>query len=175
TNPTSNYTGVTTIAGGVLGVDKLADGGSTSSIGASSAAASSLVIGSGSTLRYTGAGDTTDRLFTLSTGISFIEASGTGAIVFSNTGSASYVGNGNRTLALGGTNADANIMGGTIVDGPGGVTTLAKNGPGTWVLTGDNTFTGNTVINDGNLDRKSTRLNSSHVKISYAVFCLTKK
>src|SRR5690606_41934616 len=25
------------------------------------------------------------------------------------------------------------------------------------------------------LDRKSTRLNSSHVKISYAVFCLTKK
>src|SRR5690606_41824990 len=28
--------------------------------------------------------------------------------------------------------------------------------------------------NDG-LDRKSTRLNSSHVKISYAVFCLKKK
>src|SRR5690606_40817847 len=27
----------------------------------------------------------------------------------------------------------------------------------------------------GNLDRKSTRLNSSHVKISYAVFCLKKK
>src|SRR5436309_12113301 len=28
---------------------------------------------------------------------------------------------------------------------------------------------------DGKLDRKSTRLNSSHVKISYAVFCLKKK
>src|SRR5690606_41764150 len=27
----------------------------------------------------------------------------------------------------------------------------------------------------GTLDRKSTRLNSSHVKISYAVFCLKKK
>src|SRR5690606_41561992 len=27
---------------------------------------------------------------------------------------------------------------------------------------------------DGALDRKSTRLNSSHVKISYAVFCLKK-
>src|SRR5690606_41433525 len=27
----------------------------------------------------------------------------------------------------------------------------------------------------GSLDRKSTRLNSSHVKISYAVFCLKKK
>src|SRR5690606_40740197 len=28
---------------------------------------------------------------------------------------------------------------------------------------------------DHNADRKSTRLNSSHVKISYAVFCLKKK
>src|SRR5690606_39707964 len=28
---------------------------------------------------------------------------------------------------------------------------------------------------DDHLDRKSTRLNSSHVKISYAVFCLKKK
>src|SRR5690606_41460917 len=27
----------------------------------------------------------------------------------------------------------------------------------------------------GSIDRKSTRLNSSHVKISYAVFCLKKK
>src|SRR5690606_41029608 len=28
---------------------------------------------------------------------------------------------------------------------------------------------------EGPIDRKSTRLNSSHVKISYAVFCLKKK
>src|SRR6267378_7619999 len=28
---------------------------------------------------------------------------------------------------------------------------------------------------DGEADRKSTRLNSSHVEISYAVFCLKKK
>src|SRR5690606_41414397 len=33
-----------------------------------------------------------------------------------------------------------------------------------------------TAISFGkNIDRKSTRLNSSHVKISYAVFCLKKK
>src|SRR5690606_40736193 len=34
------------------------------------------------------------------------------------------------------------------------------------------------VVGDGvdaDIDRKSTRLNSSHVKISYAVFCLKKK
>src|SRR5690606_41215335 len=31
------------------------------------------------------------------------------------------------------------------------------------------------MFNKLNTDRKSTRLNSSHVKISYAVFCLKKK
>jgi fibronectin-binding autotransporter adhesin len=148
-NPASTYTGVTTIAGGVLGVDKLANANQASSIGASAGDAGNLVIGSGSTLRYTGAGDTTDRLFTLSSGVSFIESSGTGAIVFSNTGSAQYSGSGSRTLALGGTNTGLNVMGGTIIDGTGGTTTLAKNDAGTWALTGNNTYTGNTVINGG--------------------------
>src|SRR5699024_11718984 len=31
------------------------------------------------------------------------------------------------------------------------------------------------LLDDINTDRKSTRLNSSHVSISYAVFCLKKK
>src|SRR5690606_41456470 len=34
---------------------------------------------------------------------------------------------------------------------------------------------GRLVHHRGRADRKSTRLNSSHVKISYAVFCLKKK
>src|SRR3989442_10040219 len=34
---------------------------------------------------------------------------------------------------------------------------------------------GLTQIGEFSLDRKSTRLNSSHVRISYAVFCLKKK
>ncbi|ESZ15743.1 phosphomannomutase [Mesorhizobium sp. L2C085B000] len=151
-NSASTYTGATNISGGgVLGVDKLANGGQASSIGQSSSLASNLVIGTGSTLRYTGAGDTTDRLFTLSTGTSFIESSGTGAVVFSNTAAVTQTGNGDRTIALGGTNTGLNTMGGAIANGPGGVTTLAKNDSGTWALTGNNTFTGNTVINDGNL------------------------
>src|SRR3712207_8394137 len=35
----------------------------------------------------------------------------------------------------------------------------------------------NEILRDaaGNIDRKSTRLNSSHANISYAVFCLKKK
>src|SRR5436305_9083045 len=47
-------------------------------------------------------------------------------------------------------------------------------------LTPDNsikgdTATGNVRFRRGSTDRKSTRLNSSHVRISYAVFCLKKK
>src|SRR5207302_5272571 len=34
---------------------------------------------------------------------------------------------------------------------------------------------GYTLLGSPTVDRKSTRLNSSHVKISYAVFCLKKK
>src|SRR5690606_6505574 len=37
------------------------------------------------------------------------------------------------------------------------------------------TVWGNYEVSDAVIDRKSTRLNSSHVKISYAVFCLKKK
>src|SRR5690349_17880410 len=41
---------------------------------------------------------------------------------------------------------------------------LGKRGDGVWML-----------LVKPDLDRKSTRLNSSHVEISYAVFCLKKK
>ncbi|MBT2748707.1 MULTISPECIES: autotransporter-associated beta strand repeat-containing protein [unclassified Lysobacter] len=152
TNANSAYTGVTRINGGVLSVDQLANGGLASSIGASSNAAGNLVIGNGSTLRYTGAGDATDRRFTLDTGVTFIESSGTGALQFTNTGAVALTGtNATRTIALGGTNTGANTMGGAIGDNGTGRTTLAKNDSGTWILTGNNTYTGNTVINNGNL------------------------
>src|SRR3712207_8414373 len=37
------------------------------------------------------------------------------------------------------------------------------------------TRAGTTTLTSSRLDRKSTRLNSSHANISYAVFCLKKK
>lgn len=152
TNPGSTYTGVTSITGGVLGVDKLADGGLTSSLGQSSNLASNLVIGGGATLRYTGAGDTTDRRFTLGVGTTAIESSGSGAVVFSNTAGVSYSGNGQRVVSLGGANADDNIMGAAVGDQTAAnVSSLAKNGAGKWILTGNNTYTGVTNINTGTL------------------------
>ncbi|MCG7508976.1 autotransporter-associated beta strand repeat-containing protein [Mesorhizobium retamae] len=152
TNPASTYSGVTQILGGVLGVDKLSNSGAASSIGASSNAASNLTIGSGSTLRYTGSGDSTDRRFTLAVGTTFIESSGTGAVNFTDTGAVSYSGVGARVMALGGSNAGDNIMGATIGDqNVANITSLAKNDPGKWILTGYNTYTGITNVNAGTL------------------------
>lgn len=151
TNTGSTYSGVTSILGGVLGVDKLADGGQASSIGRSGLDAANLVIGSGATLRYTGAGDSTNRLFTLQTGVSFIESSGSGAIAFTNNGTMGFQGSGTRIFALGGTNSGANIMGVSITDGTGGSTTVAKNDSGNWYLTGTNAYTGPTNVNAGTL------------------------
>src|SRR5690606_40344588 len=42
----------------------------------------------------------------------------------------------------------------------------------TWTLTSTSRYW---ALKLETIDRKSTRLNSSHVKISYAVFCLKKK
>src|SRR5690625_2419264 len=45
--------------------------------------------------------------------------------------------------------------------------------PGSYLVATENSYIGDLVKRAG--DRKSTRLNSSHVAISYAVFCLKKK
>src|SRR5690625_6505885 len=42
------------------------------------------------------------------------------------------------------------------------------------IINGLNNYIGMKQIHENELDRKSTRLNSSHVAISYAVFCLKK-
>src|SRR5690606_42039343 len=43
------------------------------------------------------------------------------------------------------------------------------------MTSGVDVLAGDVTPDDKGQDRKSTRLNSSHVKISYAVFCLKKK
>src|SRR2546427_3644818 len=53
-----------------------------------------------------------------------------------------------------------------------GLVTSAKGHGGGWVLSCE---LDRTTLRDVHEDRKSTRLNSSHSQISYAVFCLKKK
>jgi len=145
----SSYTGITNIYVGTLSVSILANGGASSSIGQSSNAADRLVIaGAGTTLRYTGAAASTDRLFTLSNS-GTIDASGTGALNFTNTGSIT-LGTGAKTLTLTGNNTGLNTLALAIGDNTG-ATSLTKNGTGTWVLSGNNSYSGATTISAGTL------------------------
>lgn len=59
----NDYTGVTTLTGGTLSADTLANGGVASSIGAAGSSAANLVF-AGGTLNYTGPSTTIDRGFT---------------------------------------------------------------------------------------------------------------
>lgn len=147
----STYTGVTAINGNIatiLSVANLANGGVASNIGAATSDAANLVL-NGGTLRYTGAGSSTDRLFSLGTNGISLDASGTGDLKFTNTGSMEFNGqSGARTLSLIGTSLGFNTLASVIGDN-GGATSVSKLGTGKWVLTGNNTYSGTTTISGG--------------------------
>ncbi|MCE9555111.1 MAG: autotransporter-associated beta strand repeat-containing protein [Planctomycetes bacterium] len=146
----SAYTGATTVNGGILSIGTLANGGANSSIGASSNAAANLIL-NGGTLRYTGGAISTDRLFSVGTSNGTLQSNGSGPVNFTNTGAMGFNGQaGARLLSLMGTDTGANTIAASIGDNGGG-TALTKIGNGQWILTGNNTYTGNTAINQGTL------------------------
>ncbi len=174
-NPANTFTGPVEVgfrdlAGGVLAVTKLADGGSNSSLGAGSSAAGNVILNN-STLRYIGNGDSTNRLVTLGQGFnlgatptSTIEASGYGALNMTSTGNIGFTEGSFRTLQLSATvlNNGANFTNGQlpvntfspVLGDPTGATShgfgqFIKNGPGIWVLTSNQTYSGATTLTDG--------------------------
>ena len=136
----NTYTGVTTISGGTVIVSTLANGGSPSDIGAASSAGANLVF-NGGTLRYTGGGASSDRLFTVGLSGGTIDSAGSGALTLINPGPINLAG----LLALTGSTADTNTLASALTLGGG----LVKNGMGTWVLAGTNAYGGGTTISAG--------------------------
>jgi fibronectin-binding autotransporter adhesin len=128
----------------------LANGGVASNVGQSSSAASNLVINN-ATLKYTGGATSTDRLFTLGDNGASIDGSGTGALVFANTGALAFSGSAGRLLTLTGTNTDDNTMAPVLANNAG-ISSLTKAGTGEWVIKGVNTYTGPTTILAGTLN-----------------------
>jgi len=143
----NTYSGATTISGGTLSVGALANGGSPSDIGAAGNGAANLVL-NGGTLQYTGAGASSDHLFTLGTAGGTIDDAGSGALIFNNTGVIALNGTGARTLTLAGSDTSGDTFA-PVLGENGGATALTKNGAGTWILTGNNTYSGLTTINNG--------------------------
>ncbi|MSU56718.1 MAG: hypothetical protein EXS35_00800 [Pedosphaera sp.] len=142
------YGGVTTVSGGILSVNTLANGGSTSAIGNSANSAANLVI-DGGTVQYTGGAVSSDRLFTVGTGGATIDASGSGALNLTSSGALAFSGTGTRSLTFAGSNTGDNTLAAIIGDQGANATALVKNGAGTWLLSGNNTFTGGLTINAG--------------------------
>ena len=153
----NSYTGITTINSGVLSVSLLtlegtgATGSNTSGIGQSNSSAANLVL-NGGTLRYTGPSASTDRLFTLGTAGGTLDASGTAAINFSNTGALAFATpNTATTLNLTGVSTALNSLRLAIGNNGTAATSVQKSGAGTWVLSGPSSFTGAVTILSGTL------------------------
>jgi fibronectin-binding autotransporter adhesin len=161
-NANNSYTGRTSMSGNgaetTVRVSKLANGGQNSGIGASTSAAANLEIGGNvgiSYLEYVGVGDSTDRLFTIKGNGGFragILNNGSGPLSFTNTGSIPFVtANTINTFILGGTNTGNNTFAPVVTDNGIARVSFTKSGAGTWVLTGNNTFSGTTTIGAGSL------------------------
>jgi len=155
TSTANTYSGATAINGGTVLVSSLADGGVASSIGQGSAAANQLTL-SGATLAYTGAGDSTNKLFTIGAGTAgaTIDSSGTGPVVFTGTGSLVVTNNAAaRTLTLTGTNTGGtNALSAVIPStGTNGAISVLKSGTNTWQLNALNNYTGGTTVAGGKL------------------------
>jgi autotransporter-associated beta strand protein len=143
----NTYSGATTVSGGTLSVSTLSNGGTASDIGAASSSAANLVLNGGS-LQYTGAGASIDHSFTLGAAGGTLDSSGTGALSLTNTIGVALSGSGPHTLILAGNNTNQNTLALNITNA-GGATAVTKDGTGTWVLVGTNSFSGLTTINNG--------------------------
>jgi fibronectin-binding autotransporter adhesin len=151
----NTYAGTTMISAGFLSVATLANGGSNSSIGSSSAAASNLLLGNGATFRYTGGAVSTNRSFTINGTTAghgaALDASGSGAVNFTEIASPAYgTVDQTRTLTLTGTNTGNNILAALLTNNGSGVVSLTKSGTGTWNLSNaGNNYTGPTTLAGG--------------------------
>ena len=164
----NTYTGTTDVTAGILNVASITDYGVAGSLGARTAVSETATgngIGihlNGGTLQYTGStAQSTNRQIRIINGTSpAIDASGTasGTISFTYNGINTNLFDtpGTRTLNLIGSNTGNNLFAIGLTDQGGNVTSLVKDGGGTWVISGNNTHTGATEVRAGKLKLGAT-------------------
>lgn len=147
---TNTFSGGVQVLAGTLSVPAINNTGIAGPLGTGSTI-SIGIAGTGATLNYTGTGETTDRTVNLSgtTGGATITQSGaSGSLVF--TANPTVTGVGTKTLTFNGSTAGTGEFAGQIIDNSGAdLTLVAKNGSGTWTLSGNNLYTGGTNVTGG--------------------------
>jgi autotransporter-associated beta strand protein len=172
-NTANTFVGQVLSDAGTIQVSKLEDNGIASSLGAGT---SSIRLGSNATatLEYIGTADSsTNKVIQIgtntatNTGNATILNNGSGKLTFTATTLNQVVAGVTvaRSLTLGGSyTGAANEIQGAIQDHNtvgGGIVSLTKEGAGTWVLSGANTYTGDTTVNSGVLALKGTSIADS--------------
>ena len=171
----NTYTGATSVtaSGGVLAITNIGNATSANALGMSGNGSGNLKLSNGTTLRYTGAAASTDRLFTIYGTVAgdsaTLDASGTGAVKYTNTGSLAYnTNNQARTLNLTGNNTGDNTLAALIANNGSGAVSVAKSGSGTWVLSGADTYSGGTTVNAGKLVVSGDQTGSGQIVLNNA-------
>ncbi|QOV89751.1 autotransporter-associated beta strand repeat-containing protein [Humisphaera borealis] len=151
----NTFTGNVQINGGNLRVSNIGNTGSlTSNLGQGTIIQSGAAVLAGSTvttgkLIYTGVGETTNRVLTMSgAGFAIEQAATSGHLVFIAPVSVTNTAAKNLFL-LGSTAGTAEIAG--VIPNNTAATSITKLGSGTWTLSGANTYTGTTNVNEGTL------------------------
>jgi len=173
----NTYTGQTIITGGTLSINSfnsMAQRRASSSLGAPRADADAeIMISGGSTLLYTGKGETTDRNLNLPGGGDTItlDQSGTGLLKLTSA----FVMSGfaeSKTVVLAGSSAGTGELAfniDNVYDRNGkAMTSLTKSGSGTWTLSGTNTYTGPTTVKQGTLSLTNARGLGDKTEVSVA-------
>jgi autotransporter-associated beta strand protein len=178
-NDANSFSGAVTVTAGTLNFTSITNTGIASSLGAWGSSGL-ITMGGGSTdgvLNYQGTlagGHSTDRTIKIgntsaATGNARINANGAGPLVWTKTPlNPTQTGWTNHTLTLGGVNTGANEIKGVIQDQTAGTgfVSLIKTDPGTWILSGTNTYTGATTVSNGTLLVNGSLTNASAVTVN---------
>lgn len=142
----NTFTSLITISAGTLTVGNLQNGGTASSIG--TGAANNTVFLTG-TLKYNGTGHSTNRNIQFQGGAPSLDASGAGAVTYTNVNQDAS----SRTITLTGSSTSANTISAAMSNGVSGTVSLTKSGAGKWVLSNATVnYTGTTTVDAGTLN-----------------------